>query len=575
MSYNVFQNSSLVGIGYITTEFSKAYPIPHESFDVLFSQAGRSIDITARILGDLESFNYNEAITSGTKTLASWLGDIETYCNPSYIAPLSGYPDSVPSGISDGINLLENAIGDMAFPADPCYWNQGATTFGVSLTKSITDEISVFIENKRVGIYTASGPSSPRLIAYNPITAINQGSTISPIVSGQLGGYPPMNNVIGVDDYSSYAVVSGWVIPSPLVYSYDSHGIPVVPDTTVYPDTSGIWPLTIDERLERLNEYENLLQNVLVQKLTYPNRFSPLIFSASAQTRTFTVPNGANIDSLTFKLWGGGGGGGRAVSIWDSNKDNATFSGTGLSTGTGGAPGGYLTFTISGFNAGDRFIIYTGANGYPYHSSVYNWALGADQGSAVLPVSSISGGASWIRYYNSKTSVEYELARCNGGQGGIGGSGRLAPGISAEYSSTGSYTRPPVVGSTSLTPNLLGQTNLTVVSSASNTGVYYAEGNSIYVSPGSGGSFVIRSHSTKPRVGDGWYSGGAAVSNNGYGTGGCGADGKIWYGFPSASVQTWPGNGDPGRVEISWVGYSYLPNPGGVDTRWLAWRRDW
>lgn len=575
MSYNIYQDSSLVGIGYVRTTFSGAYPVPNASLDLLFSQAGRSIDITARLLGDLDSFNYMAEVSGTTDTLAKWIGDTEVYSNISYVADRSGFPLSVPSGISDGLNLLEANIGDMNFPSvSSGYWNTGGNAYSLPTTmRSISSEIS-FIERLNLNTYMASGERTPKYMLYDPIAGLEQGNFIAPIVPDNLGGRPPTNGVIGIFDYTEYAMSSGWLIPTnPDSGSVTSPGnIPVIATATASPLASGLWPLTIDDRLEKLNTYENFLKDVLIQKLTWYNQYNPRTLTGSS-TKTFTVPDGVPIGALTFELWGAGGGGGGGLAMYKSS--NWAINNTLRIGGGGGCPGSYLRISFTGFKAGDRFVLTTGAGGTRASGRIVDWSISPaswyDGGFGG------QGGDSYIRYMKKNGSSYIDcgiIARAWGGYGGRRGEGRL------DQPEGNAYTNADMPSIADPTYAALGGLVIsgtpTIVKDTANgaNGLYvFLSGITPYTRVWTPTTpAYVRAYMTGDC--DHWRQGGPAKSVNGYGTGGSGS-----HAFSSPTVQSAQidngTNGDSGRIVVSWNDYTYAPNPGGLDTRWLLWRQDW
>lgn len=586
MSYNISPDSDLVGIGYIETEFSNAYPVSNSALNVLFGEAGKNIDIIARILGDLAAYHYSIDVNGVLTSFANNLGDVTEYTEPS--PEVSGYPDATPSSISNGIAMLQDNIGDMGFPSQEAYWNDSASIMLQTPVQSVSDEIS-WLEQKNIGVAQNNSINpidiNSILRTLNPVEQLGQIADVYPVIPNHIAGIAPMSGVIGFEDYGYSGTVSGVVIPTTIYTGaiQTPGNWPVFSIPVSFSSASGIYPQTIDERLRRLNTYENALKSVLIGKFSYYNGLT-LEFSGSNTSRTFIVPNGVPIDYLDFEIWGGGGGGGRAIAIRDSTGDLRDAKKNTASSGTGGGPGGHVRIYIKGFGANDKFILHTGKGGSTLASIKGEWHIGIGYaGSTALQTElqtrrdSEAGGASTITYYRwDKNTSSYGsgtvIVTAGGGGGGFGGAGRCSPGQANLYSSG------PNIGSA--TYNLAG-TGLVIEGtvSANQPGVTTGEGNSAV-------AFVTEdysqpnpyptSYSSKPSKGRGWYMGGNSRWNFDKGRGGEGGNAASIYDNVS---NVWdvdnPTTGSNGTAIIRIKGYTYAPNVGGVDQSWLSWQQTW
>jgi len=573
MSKNINYDSEIVGDGYIAPTFSKAYIPSHTLVNYLYGNAQEELDTVAKCLGNLENFSYSEIQASGIQdTLSLWFGDTSLLYTSKVIS--SGYPAAIPSSLSNGIQMLQVLIGNINYPSISGYWDDTTNQISFSEYTSITEEISR-IESKSIGLYLLSGETHEVTFdLYPPESGLAQCNWIEPILPGYLGGQPPMTDIIGIGStgYGRAASLSGVILDS-INGTYTGTG-------STYINGSGIWPVTIDERLNRLNEASNYLKNLLIQRVSLNNPTNVIGWNTPNITKTLTVPNGINVDSLTFELWGAGGGGGRAIAIYDATGYITIITdptAVAVSTGTAGAPGSFIKFTVTGFNPGDIFSFRIGSGGYARPSILHNWHAYPHE---YPQLNSFSGGDSYIDYRNIKTGLTHRIAFCPGGQGGYGGWGRVTGGASTEWVNGPSVSTPSFVLNHPLGSNLslIGEVEL-------NTGVSTTYGNSgfAWATVSQGNPFPFK-HSNRFANGyiardycaQQWYSGGQGIANNGYGDGGTGGDGiSTWGGSSLIREVVNPTNGANGMFRVFWPGYSYLPNPGGKDSRWLRWQENW
>lgn len=547
MSFNIIRDSDIVGIGYVSASINDHYIMPNSVLNLVFGQAGRSIDIAAEILGDIESFGFMADPAGAVTNLCSFFGNTDPLCSGN--CEIESYPDAIPSSLCSGINLLNNLTGDMEFSSTNYWYKEG---FGIIAeeVRSITEEISA-INQKEIDTIESGIPKPNTFGLYDPIAGFGQKEQIDNKVPQNLVGILPFVNVVGFGS-SGYDRSTS---PSGIYFNTYTNGR-LNGTPTAYADGSGIWPYTIHQRLAKLNEAENYLKDLLISKLVVNNNKS--LFFEGGATKHFVVPNGVGVDYIDFKLWGAGGGGGGGLCIYRNNPW-MEYGGYMCSSGNSGSPGSYIKVRITGVKAGDIFTIITGFNGVHGNGITNDWYQNFP--SYLYAPGGCDGGRSIIRF--SRGSTYYgDIIVAPGGHGGPGGGGRVCPGGGTQLSDASSPA--PLPGyilaqgpGLPITMQLIESAN---AQGKGNNGWFFKDAT----------DYTLTMWQTARNL-DTLFPGGISTSvKEGHGRSGKGGDAISVPNSGGTHAGHHGSDGDYGRVEININGYS-----GGKDTSWVTWQKSW